>query len=63
MKFSESKKKKKDIYIKALEFIAEVTSFHFHTGLFLKIKKEYKLVGTMKVKQILVLIIKLLACK
>ena len=60
MKFSELKKKKmfselkkkKDVYRKVLEFIAEFTSFHFHTDLFLKIKKEYKLLGTMKVIQI-----------
>ena len=35
-----------------LEFIAEFTSFHFHTDHFLKIKKEYILLGTMKVKEI-----------
>lgn len=35
LKFSESKKN--DVYRKMLEFIAEFTSFHFHTDLFLKI--------------------------
>ena len=51
LKFSECKKKK-NVYRKMLEFIAEFTSFHFHTDHFLKIKKEYILLGTMKVKEI-----------